>query len=249
MLVNKNTGISSSKVLLVPYCSHHVPRYHEWMKDPEIQIATASEPLTLEEEYSMQRSWRYDADKLTFITCLPLSSSLYSPEKRENGTAISVDPTHDDAPERMLGDVNLFLKYADEDDEDDGILPAVVGEIELMIAEKVNQRRGFGRASLICFLRYIVAHEREILHEFLSGQNRQKAREEKFAYLVVRIGATNVRSLALFESIGFQRVREEPNYFGELELRLYGVQEHVITDLMERYEVKEYDEVLYDPSD
>lgn len=27
------TAISTSKVLLVPYCAWHVPRYHEWMKD------------------------------------------------------------------------------------------------------------------------------------------------------------------------------------------------------------------------
>lgn len=27
-------AISTSKVLLVPYSKWHVPRYHEWMKDP-----------------------------------------------------------------------------------------------------------------------------------------------------------------------------------------------------------------------
>ena len=34
--------------------SQHVPRYHEWMSDPAIREATASEPLSLEEEYEMQ---------------------------------------------------------------------------------------------------------------------------------------------------------------------------------------------------
>merc|ERR1712093_645230 len=73
MLINKNTAISTSSILLVPYEASHVPTYHEWMKDEQIQAETASEPLTLEEEYAMQRSWRTDADKLTFIACLPLS--------------------------------------------------------------------------------------------------------------------------------------------------------------------------------
>ena len=41
--------------------------YHTWMQDPAIRAATASEPLTLEEEHEMQGKWRGDGDKLTFI--------------------------------------------------------------------------------------------------------------------------------------------------------------------------------------
>ena len=32
------------------------------MQDPELQEQTASEPLTLEEEYDMQRKWAEDED-------------------------------------------------------------------------------------------------------------------------------------------------------------------------------------------
>ena len=32
----------------------HIPKYHEWMANPDLQEATASEPLTLEAEYEMQ---------------------------------------------------------------------------------------------------------------------------------------------------------------------------------------------------
>ncbi|XP_075118013.1 alpha/beta-tubulin-N-acetyltransferase 9 isoform X3 [Leptodactylus fuscus] len=63
MRVNEDTVLRGHKVLLVPYEPHHVPRYHEWMKSEELQKLTASEPLTLEQEYEMQRSWREDGDK------------------------------------------------------------------------------------------------------------------------------------------------------------------------------------------
>ena len=82
------------KSALVPYEACHVEPYHEWMKDEWIQgyeknithalcrvIAqgsfagdsvsptemTASEPLSLEEELAMQKEWREDEKKCTFI--------------------------------------------------------------------------------------------------------------------------------------------------------------------------------------
>ncbi|XP_070251583.1 alpha/beta-tubulin-N-acetyltransferase 9 isoform X2 [Myotis yumanensis] len=63
MRLNQNVSLLGKKVVLVPYTAEHVPRYHEWMKSEELQRLTASEPLTLEQEYAMQRSWREDADK------------------------------------------------------------------------------------------------------------------------------------------------------------------------------------------
>lgn len=32
------------------------------MSDPELQLLTASEPLTLGQEYEMQQTWRHDED-------------------------------------------------------------------------------------------------------------------------------------------------------------------------------------------
>ena len=75
----------------VPYSKMHVGTYHEWMQDPELLIATASDPLTLEEEYLNQISWATDLQKYTFI--LEIESDTKNGYK---GT--------------MIGDVNLFLQ-------------------------------------------------------------------------------------------------------------------------------------------
>ncbi|KAJ6056263.1 hypothetical protein N7444_005361 [Penicillium canescens] len=220
MLLNANIALSSSKALLVPYSSWHVPQYHEWMKDPEIQEATASEPLTLEEEYNMQLSWRTDADKLTFIVCRPTEEEPSQHQLQRES----------DGPPNMVGDINLFLRIDDGEQGDSP--PKILGEIELMIAEKNNRRRGFGRAALLMFMRYIVQYQGAILEEFVGGggvdvETVRKLRTGveveanetetatastlEFDYLSVKIGKDNVRSLALFEGLDFVK-SSEPNF-------------------------------------
>ena len=53
MRKNWKIRIVGEKVILVPYRHAHVERYHKWMQDEYLQEMTASEPLTLEEEYKM----------------------------------------------------------------------------------------------------------------------------------------------------------------------------------------------------
>ncbi|KAL1635155.1 hypothetical protein SLS56_001907 [Neofusicoccum ribis] len=221
MKVNEHTAVLAPRVLLVPYSAHHVPTYHKWMQDPAIQEATASEPLTLDEEYAMQRSWRSDADKLTFIACV-------APEPQPQPPARIRARVHD-AADAMIGDVNLFLVPDDEDDDDDGEQeggsgghrpPAnanVVGELEIMVARPAHQNRGLGAAVLAAFLAYVRRHLDAILAEYAAGEGGR----EKVAlkHLRVKIGAVNARSLRLFEKVGFVRTSETPNFFGELELR------------------------------
>ena len=67
MRLNEKEAVMGVNCILVPYCRKHVEKYHEWMKRKELLEATCSEPLTFEEELEMQRSWREDPDKLTFI--------------------------------------------------------------------------------------------------------------------------------------------------------------------------------------
>lgn len=59
--------MEGEKLILVPYEEAHVELYHAWMQDPGLLEATGSEPLSLAQEYAMQRSWAADPFKYTFI--------------------------------------------------------------------------------------------------------------------------------------------------------------------------------------
>ncbi|XP_022070443.1 N-acetyltransferase 9 [Acanthochromis polyacanthus] len=120
MKINENTLLEGHRVVLVPYNKHHVVRYHEWMKSPELQLLTASEPLSLEEEYNMQRSWREDEDKCTFII---LDKQRWMDSSLEEEQC-------------MVGDVNIFLT-----DPTDSLL----AELEVMIAEPSYRGKGIGK--------------------------------------------------------------------------------------------------------
>ncbi|XP_045509295.1 N-acetyltransferase 9 isoform X2 [Colias croceus] len=127
MKINSNIKIVGEKVILVPYTQIHVPRYHEWMKSEELQQLTASEPLSLAEEYEMQKSWREDDDKCTFIT---LDKELF-------------EKTNDEI-KSMIGDTNIFLTDKDQ----------AQGEIEIMIAEKSARGKKMGWETVILMLLY-----------------------------------------------------------------------------------------------
>ncbi|KAK8186052.1 GNAT domain-containing protein [Phyllosticta citribraziliensis] len=239
MRLNEHTAILTPRTLLVPYSPHHVPTYHEWMQDAELREATASEPLTLDEEYAMQASWRGDADKLTFIACTAPVLPALSAEEPEAEPA--VQGTKHDAPAAMIGDVNLFLVEDDEAEEEEvedeeahgarqqaardvgeaaATAVPVIGEVEIMVASKAHQGQGFGHAVLQAFLTYVRRNLDAVLGEFVASLGDQSKRGARLSYLRVKIGAENARSVRLFEKLGFVKASESPNYFGELELRL-----------------------------
>ncbi|KAI8823090.1 GNAT domain-containing protein [Fimicolochytrium jonesii] len=131
MKANSNTVLTVENTVLVPYKSEHVPIYHEWMKDPFLQEMTASEPLSIEEEYEMQKSWAVDEAKCTFI--------IVSPDFESNRVGRSATFGG------MIGDVNLY--WNDHDDPHSA-------EIEVMIAESSARSTGHGKRALLGMMSY-----------------------------------------------------------------------------------------------
>uniref|UniRef100_A0A914XQ94 N-acetyltransferase domain-containing protein n=1 Tax=Plectus sambesii TaxID=2011161 RepID=A0A914XQ94_9BILA len=162
MRENATTQLVGDKLILIPYLAEHVPKYHGWMQDEQLRAQTASEPLTLEEEYDMQRSWAEDADKCTFI--------ILSRERLLAG-ASSVNA--------MVGDVNLF--FTDTCDRSSA-------ELEIMIAESTEQRKGLGLAASAMMMLYAV--EKLGVRTFTA-----------------KIGSKNEKSLRMFkEKLAFEQI-------------------------------------------
>ncbi|KAL2110078.1 hypothetical protein VUR80DRAFT_1637 [Thermomyces stellatus] len=223
MKFNQHIAVSTPAVLLVPYEACHVPRYHEWMKDPDIQELTASEPLSLQEEFENQEEWRASGDKLTFILCLPRRSGEHGAGAGEGkGVRVGVD----DAEGRMIGDVNLFLYPDDPDSEDEpqeeqtkGGNARVFGEVDVMLAERSHRRHGHGKAAVQTLLRFLRRNLRPILAEYASFTNQEG--EVELVRLVAKIKDKNEASKTLFAGLGFVSTGEV-NYFGEVEMVLEG---------------------------
>ncbi|KAG8348347.1 putative N-acetyltransferase [Trypanosoma vivax] len=140
-MYNKNVLINGPRLRLVPYLEHHVPLYHYWMCDHHLLESTASNPLSLSEEYENQKEWLLAEDKLTFILLAPFSlgsSSVCSCEgeaingsrkaDKDAGSHLPCSCGTEGAPtgnpggvsERycMIGDCNLFLLHAGEEAEE-----------------------------------------------------------------------------------------------------------------------------------
>jgi len=128
MKINIGTVLAGERIVLVPYTKEHVPRYHDWMQSPVLLEQTASERLTLDQEYEMQQSWLHDENKCTFIIL-------------DKNKWLQTEMTE---IECMAGDVNLFLDHCQQD----------TAEIEIMIAEPSCRRCGLGREALLTMMNY-----------------------------------------------------------------------------------------------
>ncbi|KAL3528148.1 hypothetical protein ACH5RR_012804 [Cinchona calisaya] len=127
-------SLEGEKLILVPYMREHVAKYHEWMQDQALLQATASEPLTLDQEYDMQLSWTQDPFKQTFIV---LDKALVV------GEFVHGDP-HIEA---MVGDVNLYMNDLDD---------TQTAEIEIMIAETKSRGKGLGKEAVLMMMAFAV---------------------------------------------------------------------------------------------
>lgn len=189
--------------------------YSLLMVEQAIQEATASEPLTLEEEYENQQSWRMSHDKLTFIICEPWSGEQQSDDARVIAAKI------DDSLDKMKGDVNFFL-YLDDDDDGNGAEQRegshirLRGEIDVMIAGQQHRGKGTGEAAVRTILAYIRKNLTGILQEYAQGENLDKDKIQLVG-LMAKIKEDNTGSRGLFKKLGF-RQEGEANYFGEVKM-------------------------------
>lgn len=146
--------VLGERALMVPYTREHVPRYHDWMQDPALLEATASEPLSLSQEFEVHRSWTLDPLKHTFIV---LDKELIEGEFLPGNPHI----------EAMVGDVNIYMNDSDD---------VQIAEIEIMIAEHKSRGKGIGQEAILLMMTFAV--EKYGIHTF-----RAKISESNMASL------------------------------------------------------------------
>ncbi|CAO1630812.1 unnamed protein product [Sympodiomycopsis kandeliae] len=201
MRINEETILVGDHVILAPYRKEHVEKYNEWMQSPILQEQTASEPLSLKEEYEMQNSWWKDDDKLTFILLA-----------REN---------EDVTKGKMIGDVNVFLSDLDEEDHEDeqGKMSAAKGqkrgELEIMIAESSVRRKGHATEALQLLLWYITSNPTPSPTPIVNPSSLPLMPENLF----VKISLDNQPSINMFKKLSFTEYKVS-EIFNEVELRL-----------------------------
>jgi RimJ/RimL family protein N-acetyltransferase len=116
--------------------------------------------------------------------------------------------------EAMVGDVNVFFsKQIEEDEESDDLIDFSEpqsnkeenflnqAEVEIMIVNRDDRRRGFGRESVQLMLNYCTLNLKSL------------------DYFLVKIGEENLASIQMFEKLGF-KFQKHIRAFKEISLKL-----------------------------
>ena len=141
MKLNFNLKLSSNKLCLIPYRKEFVLKYHEWMQDPYLLEMTASEALSLEEEYQMQKTWYEDEKKCTFI----ITKKLNNEKMKEEDLGQKEKEIINLYCKYMIGDVNLFFNDNMNNKK---------CEIEIMIAKQEDRRNGYGKEAVLMMMQF-----------------------------------------------------------------------------------------------
>ncbi|EAL70992.1 N-acetyltransferase 9 [Dictyostelium discoideum AX4] len=203
MKINSNTIIIGKKVILVPYKKKHVEKYWKWMQSEEIREQTASEELTIEEEFENQESWFKDDHKITFI--ILDKDLLLENEKDSNGYSNENDI------KSMIGDVNIFFNQY----EDEG-----TAELEVMIAEPTSRRKGLAREAISIIMGYGIEHLSTITKKYIVkiGESNQPSIQMFKSMNFKQIGSVNVFKEILLEfengenNINLLNLKNNDNY-------------------------------------
>ncbi|KAM9980478.1 hypothetical protein ACTFIZ_007845 [Dictyostelium cf. discoideum] len=203
MKINSNTIIIGKKVILVPYKKKHVEKYWKWMQNEEIREQTASEELTIEEEFENQESWFRDEHKITFII---LDKDLLLDNKKDsNGYSNENDI------KSMIGDVNIFFNQY----EDEG-----TAELEVMIAESSSRRKGLAREALSIIMGYGIEYLSTITKKYIVkiGESNHASIQMFKSMNFKQIGSVNVFKEILLEfengenNINLLNLKNNDNY-------------------------------------
>lgn len=163
MKQNYNIAIVGEHCVLVPYRPEHVPTYHGWMQDPDLLEATASEALSLDQEYKMQQTWRDDETKCTFIV---LARELLPIAQQEdiqlllhgnNATGMNRPALQQmtmpadfiqNSLGAMVGDVNFFLSDEEDEPEDDDKDNKRTNRIDVPLPQHPESHSPYSQAEL-----------------------------------------------------------------------------------------------------
>ena len=187
----KDIEIQTKHLVLREYTKELVETYHKWMQDPWLRDMTASELLSIEDEYKAQEEWLHDINKQTFIIFDKLIQSETILKSINQNTA------------GMCGDVNLFIMDSDASESYSLIesdIPVLAAEIMIMIAEPWARRKGYATEAVHAMMHFGIQ---------VRGIRR----------FVAKIDDSNQASIGLFTQLGFRVAKKMP-YFSEIHMAL-----------------------------